>query len=240
MGTISAALNREWDRRACSVEARRALLRWRRLWPAFADCRDLRDVLDRRRDRERAQEVLRPLALMAPSDDLAARTLLQALMPGLMSLARSVASDDPCGLDELVALAWERVRTYPGHRQGSVAGNVLLDVRKRYLKQRGFGAPVADVAQVSPEFSDPNGHEHEYGLDTDLVVGFLHSAVLGGALSGDDLDAIVRSRMFDVPLREIAEERGISARALGQQRWRAEERLRRMPEADQVRSWSAA
>jgi hypothetical protein len=42
----------------------------------------------------------------------------------------------------MVSLAWERIRTYPTTRHGSVAGNVLLDVRKRYRAHRVIDAPT--------------------------------------------------------------------------------------------------
>lgn len=237
MTTVVETLNAEWDRLVKSPEGRHAVERWRLGWPVLECCDELRDVLELRSDPALAQAVLRPLALMSPSDDLAARTLLQALLPGLVLLARSTANDDPEGLGDVVALAWERIRTYPSHREGSVAGNVLLDVRKRYLKQRGFGSVVVPMAlcprDVSVCCALPSGA-------AEVVAGLMRVAVVAGVISTVDLDTIVRSRMFDVPLSEIAAERGISARALGQQRWRAEDRLRRMPEAAQVMSWSAA
>jgi hypothetical protein len=53
---------------------------------------------------------------------------------------RSVQPRPPIGrdddaVDDVLAIAWERIRTYPSCRPGSVSGNVLLDVRKRYRRQ---------------------------------------------------------------------------------------------------------
>lgn len=237
MPGIVGTLNSEWDRLVRSAEAQRAVERWRLRWPALEYCTDLQDVLELRSDPTQAQAVLRPLALMSPLDDMAARTLLQALLPGLVLLARSAADDDAGGIDDVVAIAWERIRTYPGHREGSVAGNVLLDVRKRYSKQRGFGSAV--VLMALPPRDVPARGDWPDG-DAELVSDLMRVAVASGVVRTDEVDTIVRSRMFDVPLSEIAAERGISSRALGQQRWRAEGRLRRMPRAAQVMSWSAA
>jgi class 3 adenylate cyclase len=88
---------------------------------------DLDELLERRRDDQAAPAVLRALAVLAPADDLAARTLLQALLPGLVRLAGMVGYGDPAAIEEMVSLAWERIRTYPAGRRGSVAANVLFD-----------------------------------------------------------------------------------------------------------------
>jgi hypothetical protein len=92
--------------------------------------------------------VRRALAALAPSDQLAARTLLQALLGGLCNLARCVGRDANA-VDDVVSLAYERIRTYPAHRPGSVSGNVLLDVRKRYCRAHApasRGVAVKDAA----------------------------------------------------------------------------------------------
>jgi hypothetical protein len=93
-----------------------------------------------------------------PGDDLAARTLLQALLPGLVRLAGMVGYDDPAAIEEMVSLAWERIGTYPAGRRGSVAANVLFDVRKRYRAHGRIDAPRSpDTAeiQVTPTSRSP-------------------------------------------------------------------------------------
>jgi hypothetical protein len=238
MAAMSRMLDEDWARLASSQEGARALEAWRQRWPVFATCRHLGEVLVRRADPVTAQEVLRPLALMAPSDAVAARTLLQALLPGLLGLVGSAGRDDPAALEELVGLAWERIRTYPPHREGSVAGNVVLDVRKRYRRHRTIEKPrsIPHETWREPSVEQPDT------LETAGVGGLLALAVQRGVIDRDELEVIVRSRMFDVPLSEVAQERGVSARRLGQERWRAEDRLRRMARADaaQLMPWSAA
>jgi hypothetical protein len=96
--------------------------------PALGGVADLDALLESRRDDKAAPAVLRALAVLAPGDDLAARTLLQALLPGLVRLAGLVGYDDRAAIEEMVSLAWERIRTYPARRRGSVAANVLFDV----------------------------------------------------------------------------------------------------------------
>ena len=77
-----------------------------------------------------------PWVALATADELAARTLLQALLPGIVSFARRSAVGDPSvAIGEMVSIAWERIRTYPLHRPGSVAANVLWDTRSCYWKE---------------------------------------------------------------------------------------------------------
>ncbi|MGH2395259.1 MAG: hypothetical protein ACRDGH_17505, partial [Candidatus Limnocylindria bacterium] len=85
--------------------------RWALDHPALDGLRDLDQLLERRRNADAAHAVLTALAVLAPADDLAARTLLHALLPGLVGLAGTAACDDPAAIDEMVSLAWERIRT---------------------------------------------------------------------------------------------------------------------------------
>jgi hypothetical protein len=175
--------------------------------------------------------------MLSPSEELAARTLLQALLPGLISMAAGKAPREPVALDELVGLAWERIRTYPSTREGSVAGNVLLDVRKRFARARVGGGrviPICTWAEAAVEDA-PN-------FDRAAVLGLLREGRERGILEENDLELIVRTRMYDVPIAEVAADHGEDAKSLGRRRWRAEEALRRMvlDDGHQVIPWSAA
>ncbi len=130
MAQILQSLNKEWSTIADSPAARRALMRWWAVHPVLLPAADLDDVIDLGYRPDIGPEVRRALATLAPTDHLAARTLLQELLGGLVNLAHRVGRDADA-VDDVVRLAWERIRTYPIHRPGSVSGNVLLDVRKR-------------------------------------------------------------------------------------------------------------
>jgi len=126
------ALDRSWATLVHNPEATAALARWDSE-PALA-APDLDTLVDRiwaatKPDADRAHAAL---AARAPTDTTAARVLLQVLRPGLRNLGRRLAlggSFDDVD-HELLALAWERIRTYPIERRpASVAANVLLDVR---------------------------------------------------------------------------------------------------------------
>ena len=135
MERILQVLDAEWRQLATSPEGRRALIRWTTDHDVLVGLHDLNDVVACRYE-EIAYDVLLILARRSPTDEIAARTLFQMLLPGLVSLVGTVGQGDHDAQDEIVALAWERIRTYPTTRNGSVAANVVLDVRKRYLKVR--------------------------------------------------------------------------------------------------------
>ena len=110
-------------------------MRWSSTYPVLTSAQDLDGVIVLGFDPDDGPEVRRALAVMAPTDHLAARTLLQGLLGGLCNLAHRVGRDDDA-VDDIVRLAWERIRTYPASRPGSVSANVLLDVRKRYRREQ--------------------------------------------------------------------------------------------------------
>lgn len=140
MASIMRSLNTEWATVADSPAARRALMRWRARHPELAAAHSVDDFVDTRSRPEWGDQAQRALAAEAPTDEIAARTLLQALLGGLAHLGTRLAPDDPDVVDEAVSMAWNRIRTYPSQRSGPVAGNVLLDVRKEVLRTRGDGA----------------------------------------------------------------------------------------------------
>lgn len=227
MARILNELDREWATIATSLRSRMKLDRWKSAHPALADLADLDALLVARRDPARAQEILRAVAHLAPEDDLAARTLLQALIPGIVRLAQVTGNDDPSVIDELVAIAWERIRTYPTTRNGSVAANVLLDTRKRYRRHRAIESP-ADGLRISGDPRD-QGREPEEEVLNRLLVEELDATRLAGVISPAVFRAIVRTRIGGERLAAVAADESLSPRKLGQQRWRAERRLRDLP-----------
>lgn len=108
-----AALDAEWRECSRSPETAQALRRWAAVEPALAGLSDLADLLRARRNPEAAPAILSALARLALGDDLAARTLLRAVMPGLVAMAARELVEDPNAFEEMVSLAWQRVRTYP-------------------------------------------------------------------------------------------------------------------------------
>lgn len=224
MNRTLTELDREWRELCRSASSRLALHRWAYAEPALAGILTLEAVLvERKDDAEAAPAILAALARLAASDDLAARTLLQALMPGLVKMAATSCSDDPAALDELVSLAWVRIRTYPTSRPGPVAANVLMDVRKRYREHR----TIEDPGGVGPEMPmagiEPSAEEVVLGR---CAIGDVIAAHRGGLIDVVALGLILRTRVDDVSLELAAAEHESTVRQANCIRWRAERRLR--------------
>lgn len=224
MHATLARLDNEWRDVATSRQSRDTLAEWQRVEPALGEGGDLTDVLERRRNQLAAPGILAALARLAPSDPLAARALLQALIPGLVRLAATAGYDDPAALDEMVSLAWERIRTYPTTRNGSVAANVLLDTRKWYRKHRAIEAPRGvDFAEACVETCAPSA---ESIVMERSVAAEVRAACHADVISTRALELIVRTRVGGEPLEDVAKEEGCGVSQLAQRRWRAERRLR--------------
>lgn len=120
-----SALNRDWD----DLTARHPSLpaTWRLAAPALRPPGGLADVLDRVRSEPDA--VLGALLrLHRAGDDLAGRTVVQAM---LGKLVRMAARDAEASLEDYLAALWVRVATYPLQRRPTrIAANLALDTLK--------------------------------------------------------------------------------------------------------------
>lgn len=225
MEPILQALDAEWSELAYSPDARRALVRWANEHEGLAGLDDLEQLLQCRRDPLRSHEVLRILAALSPVDALAARTLLQILLPGIVRMVGTIGRGDPDAPDELVALAWDRIRSYPTSRSGSVAANVVLDVRKRYLQLvRNECVPLHLVGD--PVSGDRTPEDQVLSV---LLIEEIEAAQHDGHLSALTFDAIMRTRLGGERLEDVAKDQGVATKVLCQRRWRAERRLRDLP-----------
>jgi hypothetical protein len=88
-----------------------------------------------------SDETMRRLVVLARHDDLAARVVLQRMLPGLSSCAKrnSAGFDTQLdALDELLSEAWSVIRTFPIERRNRyVIKNLLRDCEYRaFLKAR--------------------------------------------------------------------------------------------------------
>lgn len=183
-----------------------------------------------------ADRICTALARLAPTDAVAARVLLQILRPGLRSLGRRLALGGSFeDVDqELVAIAWERIRTYPiATRPTTIAGNILLDVRKNYVRAvldlNGHTVPLDDLA---PErWPAAPSAEHE-AIDADLpsmrrAHGQLAGAVHCGTITAGSASVVWRTRIQQHDDAEVALDLGVGLRTLQRRRQRAERQLAR-------------
>src|SRR5215207_9022832 len=161
-----------------------------------------------------------------PGDRLAARALLQLLLPGVRRLARTWwALGDP---DEraaaAVAAVYDRIRHYPlDRRPRRIAANVLMDaagdLRRAARKARASQAGPDTGHLPSGEWDLPSPPITHPALE---LVDALADAVGRGLVSPEDAGLIAASRIAGKSLSEIARQRGAKLRTLQWRRQRAE------------------
>jgi hypothetical protein len=215
---ILGALDAEWGDFIHSPAAADAVERWRRHDPVLAELETVEDVLALRRDEVRADLVLRALVDRAPTDPVAARVVLQSILPGLVRIACWYADDDPEGAaSEIMAIAWERICSYPAHRSGDVAPNLLLDVRKQMRFDR---EPLGTFAPAAPVRS-----AEEVVVEA-LLFEELRAAEVARVGAAESFDLVVASRVDGHRIVDIAAARNERPHAVEMRRKRAEQRLR--------------
>jgi DNA-directed RNA polymerase specialized sigma24 family protein len=166
-------------------------------------------------------ELLVALVRIAAAEPLAARVVLEALMPGIARLAERIIFDAR-DRDDLWALllghAWELIRRYPlARRPRRIAANLLLEIRRSAL---------ADFMEDRP------GHRQLTERDAPAaassggdVEALLRGAVAAGALSADEADLILETRIDGLSMARLAAESSVAYHTLNVRRLRAERRL---------------
>jgi hypothetical protein len=153
MANVFELLDREWERLAVNRQAARQLPEVCRLATGAACLGDVEGFV-RRADPASADRVLVALVRRAVDEDaLAARALLQLLLPGIRQLARRwwAVGDEDERAAAAVAAVYHRIRSYPlARRPARVAANVLMDAAHELRRM----VPAA----VTTPCADPSGH----------------------------------------------------------------------------------
>jgi DNA-directed RNA polymerase specialized sigma24 family protein len=221
-------LERDWQR-----ELHRPLLlgefsAWREAEPVLARFEEpgaLLRFLRRPGSTAEKDAVLAALLARARTEPLAGRVVLEAMMPGLKGLARRLlvdARDREELWSALLACAWQRIRTYPVERRPrKVAANLVMDcLRGTLAALSGWRHdPSASLIPLSPRLEATPTCD---GGDVDAL---LAQAVDARALTEDEADLILTTRIDGASMRELAAERGVRFDTLKHRRHRAERRL---------------
>lgn len=170
------------------------------------------------------ESALRSLVLRSAHDPLAARVVLQRLLPGLLSYARRRAHV-PQATDELVGAAWIAITTFdPARRPRCLAAALLADADYRafrfgWRRAASSGEVIGDVA-----LDDLAGPPAVSAADE--VADLLADAVEAGLPPADV--ALLR-RLLDTPSTDaVAAELRVTARTVRNRRSRATDRLREL------------
>ncbi|MEW6473130.1 MAG: hypothetical protein AB1679_12740 [Actinomycetota bacterium] len=225
----------EWLHLARSPQAARTLAGWASD-PALGGFSDLVEVvaeIQRRGRPAQSDRLLLALLRRAAVDNLAAQTVLQALMPGLKSLmsAYRLTGDPEEVATAVVEAAFERIRRYPcDRRPARVAANLLHDTRqvlwrtsRRERRLRLATEPLTEPLAESTSSAVASAPQDR--SSTDELVDLVTEAVRLGHLRPCGARLILLTRVLDVPIETLAEETGTKALTLRKRRQRAESAL---------------
>ncbi len=226
MWSLVRALDEEWElqlRRPAAIVARQ---RWADD-PVLGTFEDVDAIVRTLRrgaaDRVAADRLLAALVRRAATEDVALRAALQALLPGLVNVAKRVARgavDDELEA-EVIAEAVARIRRYPlARRPRAVAANIVLDVLGALTRRRARWARAERVVVPAPSAPDPS----------DEVCQLVRDAVASGRLRTVDAELLLGIAVGRDTIAGRAAREGISYAALDERWRRARDRLRRAVE----------
>lgn len=229
------ALTREWITLGRSAPGRDALRRWQDVEPELAGFDSPAEVVARcqqRGDSTAANAVLGALLRLA-GEELAARAVLQAVLPSLAArawrrrwdgAARAGLWEDVEELDiEMVTVALERIRELAG-TSPEWPSQAIVEVAYARLRWRAQAARRRRLDTVALEHvHDIAGPEAESADDEFAAV--LLEAVASGGLRRRDAALIYATRVLGFSPAELAARQRRDVRAVRYQRARAERTL---------------
>jgi hypothetical protein len=223
---LSARLDREWrslSRRPDHIARARA---WGVTTTPFADLDGLLALAGYRLDHSGERNaVLVALVRRGGHDDLAARIVLQRVMPGLLAVIRRRGWSDDGSFEELVGAAWLAIRGSRAERAPEqIAANIVRDAA-----YRAFTAPrrrrSATEVSVDPKTLDETPAVHRVSACEELAV--LMSDAIAAGLPRHDLELVRDLVTIGSPGR-VATHRQVTPRTIRNHRDRATARLRRL------------
>lgn len=222
-------LDEEWAWLARLGRNADVLPRWAETHPVLASFSTLGELItfvQRRNQRVANDRVHAALVTMAPTDQLAARTMLCAVQPGLTAIAmryRTAGDSQDDVASAVITAALERIRNYPiCRRPAHIAANVLLDTRQT-VSRALFRPQVEEVemcwrpADVGCVFAVEDAAAEVRHLLTE--------ARRHDRISHEDLRLIVLTRLGGVTFADLAEHDQLPIARLRQRRLRAESAL---------------
>lgn len=164
----------------------------------------------------------RRLVTIAEHDDLAARIIIQRILPGLLSVVRRRRSARPYALDELLGAAWIAIRTY-NHRRSpsSIAASLISDAdyaafRSESRKRSSTERPTDPLTHDRADIHEPSSCEQ--------LATLMEEAVEAGVPDAD-LD-LLRQLLASPTANELARHLEITPRTIRNRRDRITTRLR--------------
>lgn len=225
--TLSGRLDREW----AVLAADRTAIARARSWHVTSAVRHLDDVLvacgygDSRTDAQ--NEVLIRLTTLAHHDDLAARVVMQRILPGLIGITRRRRMFERDAFEELVGAAWLTIRHSRPDGKEHLAANLVRDAAYRAFTAPGRRLSSTEIA-VDPRTLDEEPAVVRIGPCEELATLLADGRATG--VPSTDLDLIRDLAVIGSPGR-VAAMRNVTPRTVRNHRDRAAARLRRVAAA---------
>jgi hypothetical protein len=226
MSNVFDLLDREWVQLSGDRTAARRLAPVCRLG---GDVRSLGDLERHVRSSAPADADRILLALVTRvvdhDDRLAARVLLQLLLPGTRNLARRwwALGDHDERAAAAVSAVYDRIRTYPlARRPGRVAANILMDAAREL---RRSVPRLTVVVSSDPAVHEPADRTSGTAHPAFELVDALADAVDDGIIDRRDAQIIAQSRIGGRRIADLASHHRVGSRTLWDRRHRAEQRL---------------
>lgn len=174
---------------------------------------------ERRVASEEKDRVLLALLRRARTEELASRLVLQAMLPGLKTLAAAMLKRHPEHGDPalereelwqvLFVEVLERIKTYPLERRpGSVAANLVLDVKHAMLAEaQRARAAAGELPLDEPLEPDEQALRSRPGVDVEEP---LRRAVQAKAITAADAELLLLVDVDGMTLRKAAGRVGLS------------------------------
>ena len=226
-------LQLEWDQLARTPQALAVAATW---CLPIEHLDSLDDVLvhagfGRRAQADDDDEAMLRLVELARADELAARVVLQRMLPGVASIARRRSRsihERQAMLDDLVATAWTVIRTYPiDRRRRFVTVNLLRDVEYRGFRQHRRRMPQPTTR--APHLFDESAVATTALTSAQELAELLELAAAAG-VSDADL-TLARRLAAGASTSELARERQVTDRTIRNHRDALARRLRDLARA---------
>jgi hypothetical protein len=172
------------------------------------------------------EKLLRDLVILAATDDLAGRVVIQRLLPGLMALVRkhNGRSGDDQVLEELVGAAWISIRTFNPDRHPSVLAAALIGGAEHFaFKAAARRRSASEILSAPDEFV---GRTVAATMTSEEEMEELLVLARASGLSEEDL-SFVNELLSCGSTAVMAERQGVTARTIRNRRNSVTYRLRR-------------
>lgn len=171
-----------------------------------------------------AESALRRLVLVAAGDELAARVVIERLLPGLLAAARRRHAHADDELGELLGAAWISIRTYnPSRRPGCIAAALISDA-----EYRAFRLPWRRAAHGErPTDLSRHDLEQPFTPTADEELASVLESALSAGLPAADIE-LVRRLACDASTGELAAEMKVTPRTVRNRRDRITAQLREL------------